>query len=163
MTSYPLPSYRFFVSLDPVDAYVPTGITLLPPVVALGAFSDVTGLSGELEILAQPEGGRNDFVHQLPVKHTWGRLTFKRGLLRNFTLWHWYRAGLTRSLGARRDGAIILLDADGRPAMTWTFRAALAAKWIGPDLTAKDSALAIEALEVVHEGIEQIAIGVDPP
>jgi phage tail-like protein len=163
MTPYPLPSYRFFVSLDPVDAYIPTDRTDLPPAVSLGAFSDVTGLTGELEVLAHPEGGRNDFVHQLPVKHTWGRLTFRRGLLRSFTLWSWYRAGLTRSLGARRDGAIILVDADGNPAMTWTFRAALAAKWIGPDLNAKDSALAIEALEVVHEGIEQIAIGADPP
>lgn len=163
MTPYPLTNYRFYVSLDPCDAYLPSGRRDMPPPVGLGAFSDVTGLSGELEVLAHPEGGRNDFVHQLPVKHTWGRLTLKRGLLRSFSLWTWYQAGLTRSLGARRDGSIVLVDANGQSAMSWAFYAALAAKWVGPDFNAKEGGVAIEALEIVHEGIEQIVLGVDPP
>ena len=40
------------------------------PLIAAGQFSEVTGLGADLEVLAHPEGGRNDYVHQLPVRHS---------------------------------------------------------------------------------------------
>jgi phage tail-like protein len=105
-----------------------------------------------------PEGGVNDFVHQLPVRHTWGRLTFRRGVVRDMALWLWYRAGLGGSLGARRDGAVILLNDAGKMAMGWSFRGAIATKWIGPELNANQSAVAIDGLEVAHEGLEAVPL-----
>jgi phage tail-like protein len=152
----PFPSYRFAVSLDPVDAYLPPGRPEEPAIATAGAFSDVTGLSGELEVLPHPEGGRNNFVHQLPVRHTWGRITLKKGVVRDRSLWTWFEAGLTGALGARRNGAIILWSHEGQPALTWEFRAGLAVKWIGPDLNAREGAIAIEALEIAHEGLTQV-------
>jgi phage tail-like protein len=107
------------------------------------------------------EGGVNDYVHQLPVRHSWTRLSLRRGLVRDAGLWSWYLAGLSQSLGARRDGAILLLTPDGNPAMAWTFRAGLAAKWIGPELNAMQNAVAIEGLEIAHQGIEQVPVS--PP
>lgn len=62
-----------------------------------------------------PEGGRNDSVHQLPLRHSWNRITLKRGVVRDPGLWAWYQAGLADSLGARRDGAVIVLGPDGVP------------------------------------------------
>ena len=159
MRTFPLGNFRFFVALDPIIAYVrPTAAELAgaSTILGVGGFSDVTGLNGELEVLAHPEGGQNDFVHQLPVKHSWGRLTLRRGHVQGESLWDWYRAGLHGSLGARRDGAVILLDNDGGPAYTWTFRAGLAAKWSGPDLTASNAAVAVESIEVAHHGITQV-------
>ena len=159
MRAFPLGNFRFFVVLDPIVAYVSPTVAELAAastILGLGGFSDVTGLSGELEVLPHLEGGRNDFVHQLPVKHTWGRLTLKRGLVQGESLWDWYRAGLHGSLGARRDGAVILTDNDGLPAYTWTFRAGIAAKWSGPDLNAKDASVAVESIEVAHQGITQV-------
>lgn len=154
--SYPLPNYRFLVSLDPVDAYVPTLASASPQILMAGAFSDVTGLSGELDVITHAEGGQNAFVHQLPVRHTWGRITLKKGVVRDRTLWDWFSEGLTGSLGARRDGAILLHTPDGELAVTWEFRAGLAAKWTGPDLSAREGGVAIESLEIVHEGLTQI-------
>jgi phage tail-like protein len=154
--NYPLPNYRFAVSLDAADAYIPRQPGILPPVVAAGAFSEVSGLTGELEVLAHPEGGRNDYVHQLPVRYTWGRITLKKGIVRDQSLWDWFHAGLMGSLGARRDGAILLHDPDGELAMTWEFRAGLAVKWTGPTLSAREGAIAIESLDIVHEGLTQI-------
>jgi phage tail-like protein len=153
--SYPLPNYRFQVSLESTDPYRPPSVTDAPKVVLVGAFCDVTGLSGELEVLAHPEGGQNAFVHQLPVRHTWGRLTLKKGVVLDRILWDWFDKGLTGSLGARRDGSVSLLTPDGRLAITWEFRAALAAKWTGPELSARDGAIAIETLEIVHQGLRQ--------
>ena len=85
----------------------------------------------------------------------------RRGLIRDVGLWSWYIAGLTQSLGARRDGAVILMTPGGTPAMSWIFQAGLAAKWVGPELTAMQGSVAMEALEIAHEGL--IPVILSPP
>jgi len=152
----PLPSHRFLVTLDPADAYLPPAQAALVTLLSMGAFQEVKGLSADLEVTAYPEGGVNDFVHQLPVRHSWGRISLRRGIATSHGLWEWYAAGLNQSLGARRDGTILLLNSAGVPALAWTFRAGLAVKWTGPDLVATDNAIAIEGLEIAHEGLTQV-------
>lgn len=152
----PLTKFRFIVTLDPGDAYLPPAQALLLPLVAAGAFQEVTGLGAQLEVVSYPEGGRNDSVRQLPLRHSWNRITLKRGVVRDRLLWTWYRTGLNDSLGARRDGAVILLDATGAPAMAWAFHGGLAAKWSGPDLHAEQNAVAIESMEIAHEGLTNV-------
>lgn len=154
----PLPAFNFFVTLDPTDAYLPAAQAALIPTMAAGAFAEVKGLSSDLEVMAYPEGGVNDYLHQLPVRHSWGRITLRRGVIRDLALWLWYRAGLFGSQGARRDGAIILCDESGGPAIAWAFRGGLAAKWTGPDLSASQSNAAIDGLEIAHEGLEAVPI-----
>jgi phage tail-like protein len=158
VTEDPLPGYRFVVTLDPADAYLPPAQAALVPLLAGGEFSAVKGLGAELEVMPNPEGGRNDFVHQLPVRHSWPRITLFRGLVRDWTLWEWYVAGLSQSLGARRDGAIVLMTPAGTQAFSWAFKAGLAAKWTGPDMAAADNAIAIESLEIAHQGLTQVAV-----
>jgi phage tail-like protein len=158
----PLPGFKFLVTLDPADAYLPPAQAALVALVALGAFQEVRGLGAELEVTPYPEGGVNDHVRQLPVRHTWNRISLRRGIAAGPGLWFWYMAGLSNSLGARRDGAIILLSAAGIPAVAWVFRAGLAAKWSGPDLSATESAVAIESLEIAHEGLTQLPPVVPP-
>lgn len=161
MTELPLPAYRFIVTLDPADAYLPPAQAALLTIFASGAFQEVKGLGANLEVSPYAEGGVNDFVHQLPVRHSWDRISLRRGLVRDPGLWFWYLAGLTQSLGARRDGAILLLTAAGNPAMAWTFRGGIAVKWSGPELNAMQNVIAIEGLEVAHHGIEQVPLS--PP
>jgi phage tail-like protein len=154
----PLPGFRFVVTLDPADAYLPPLQAALVTLVAAGQFHEVSGLGAELEVTPQPEGGRNGFVHQLPVRHTWDRIVLRRGMVRDVGLWLWYQAGLTGSLGARRDGAIMLLTPLGIPAIAWAFRAGLAAKWTGPELNAMNDAVAIESIEIAHQGLTQVPL-----
>jgi phage tail-like protein len=154
----PLQSFRFIVTLLPGDAYLPPAQAALLPLVAAGDFMEVKGLAADLEITAYPEGGVNDHVHQLPVRHSWGRISLRRGVVRDPGLWSWYVAGLTQSLGARRDGSVILLTPAGTPAMSWTFHAGLAAKWVGPELNAMQNAVAIEALDIAHEGLVRVLL-----
>jgi phage tail-like protein len=152
----PLPKYRFIVTLDPGDAYLPPAQAILLPLVAAAGFQEVIGLGAQLEVTAYAEGGRNDSVHQLPLRHSWNRITLRRGLVGDPGLWSWYQAGLAGSLGARRDGAILLLGASGVPALAWAFHGGLATKWSGPDLHAEQNAVALEALEIAHEGLTQV-------
>jgi phage tail-like protein len=60
---------------------------------------------------------------------------------------------------ARRDVAVVLLDAEGEPAARWEFRRAWPAEYDAPDLDASESAVAIERLVVVHEGMERVEVG----
>jgi phage tail-like protein len=154
----PLPAFRFFVTLDPGDAHLPPKQALLVPLIAAAGFRSVAGLGGELEVESYAEGGRNDSIHQLPVRHAWGRLTFERGMTLGTGLWEWYSAGLGGSLGARRDGVIVLMTPLGLPAIGWTFRGGLAASWNGPALDATAGNIALESLEIVHEGLVQHSI-----
>jgi phage tail-like protein len=157
----PLPAHRFIITLDPADAYLPPAQAALILLVAAGQFQKVKGLGAELEVLKYPEGGRNDYVHQLPVRHSWTNITLERGMVQDAGLWFWYLAGLTGSIGARRDGVIILLTPKGLPAIAWEFRAGLAVKWTGPSLDAQQNAIAVESIEIAHEGLTQIPLS--PP
>lgn len=148
----PLPGFNFYVDFDAPN--VTTLQALQIAAMAAGGFAEAKGLGAELEVMAYPEGGVNDFVHQLPVRHSWGRITLRRGVVRDLALWSWYEAGLTGSLGARRNGAITLCDERGLPAMRWAFRDGLAAKWFGPELNAATGAVAIDGIEIVHQGLE---------
>jgi phage tail-like protein len=154
----PLPAFNFFVSLDPTDAHLPAVQAALIPIMALGAFCEVKGLGGELEVMPYAEGGCNDFVHQLPVRHSWGRITLRRGVIRDIALWVWYLGGLNGSLGARRDGCITVCDEAGDPAVIYVFKRAIATKWIGPELNAMQSQAAIDGLEIAHEGLSAYPI-----
>ncbi len=168
MTELALTSYRFIVTLDPVDAYLSSVKSLLFSLLGLGspqftggAFQEVRGLGADLEVTSYAEGGVNDFAHQLPVRHTWTRISLKRGLVRDPGLWSWYSAGLNEPLGARRDGSIILLTHSGERAMAWNFHAGIAVKWQGPELNAMQNAVAIETLEIAHHGVNQVPLS--PP
>jgi len=152
----PLSAFRFLVTLDAADAYLPPEQADLVDRVALGAFQEVKGLGGELDVMDYAEGGANDTLRRLPVRHKWGRITLRRGITLEPGLWDWYEAGLTQSPGARRDGTIILLTPSGEAAVSWAFRGGLAAKWIGPDLGAMENAVAIEGLEIAHEGLTRV-------
>ena len=157
----PLPAIRFLVTLDPADAYLPPAQAALVSLFAAGQFCKATGLGAELEVMAHPEGGRNDFVHQLPVRHTWDRIVLETGVVRGPGLWSWYEAGLSQSLGARRDGTVILLTPSGLPAVAWAFRAGVAAKWTGPELDGQVDAISIEKMEIAHQGLTRVLLS--PP
>jgi len=158
MIELPLPGYRFLVTLDPTDAYLPAAQSALITLIAAGQFQEAKGLGADLEVLGYAEGGVNDFVHQLPVRHSWNRITLKRGVVRDLGLYYWYMAGMTQSLGARRDGAIILVTPDGTPAVAWAFRGGLAVKWSGPELNAMQNAVAVESIEIAHHGLQQVVL-----
>ena len=159
----PLTAYRFVVTLNPGDAHLPPKQAAQIKLYALGGFQEARGLGADLEVTAYSEGGVNDYVHQLPVRHSWTRISLRRGLTIGRGLWEWYEAGLTQSLGARRDGSVILLSPAGIPMCAWEFNGGLAAKWTGPDFNATQNAIAIESVEIAHQGVRQIGIPVPLP
>jgi phage tail-like protein len=156
--SDPYTGFRFVVTLDMADFHLPAAqIATVPPII-VGGFQEVSGLGAELEVSAYPEGGENDHTHQLPVRHTWNRITLSRGITSDIRLYAWYLSGMYQSLGARRNGVITLLSEDGTPAVAWIFHGGIATKWNGPAFKSEEGSVAIESLEIAHEGILQIPL-----
>ena len=124
--------------------------------VALGGFSECTGLEMQLDVEEYREGGRNGEVLQFPTRMKWGRITLKKGMGYGSELWDWHY-GFAEGKGKRRDGVIVLTDNLHIPAQTWYFRRGLPVRYTGPALNATQNSVAIESLEIAHEGILQFS------
>jgi phage tail-like protein len=122
--------------------------------IIVAGFSDVTGLQVETEYEQIEEGGVNDHIHKLPKKTKYSNLTLKRGLTDSDVLWKWHK-DVTNGKVTRNSGAIILLDTEGNPKWRWIFKNAYPVKWTGPELSADGNVVAIETLELAHDGLEK--------
>ena len=67
-------------------------------------------------------------------------------------LWRWHQ-DVREGKFMRRNGTIYLLDRMRLPAMWWDFRKAYPVKWTGPELLADSNAVALESVELAHQGI----------
>ena len=59
-----------------------------------------------------------------------------------------------QALGGAKNHAIVLPDAGRAPVVRWIFREGWPAKWEGPTLKATGNEVAIETLEIAHEGLD---------
>jgi phage tail-like protein len=116
-------------------------------------FSEVRGLEGTWQLQDYPPGGVNGGVLRFPTRITWTNITLMRGVGLSKDLWDWY-SSYVKGTGKRRDGLIMLLNDRREHVMVWKFKRGLPVKWTGPTLTGRGNEVAIESLEVAHEGLE---------
>jgi phage tail-like protein len=148
----PLSVFNFYLTL--IDSSNVVG-TLVSAALnyAVAGFSECSGLDVTLEVMEYREGGVNDFVRKFPTRASHGNITLKRGVIYlEDDLWTWHQ-DFVQGNGKRRDGLILLLDESRTPAKVWKFRRGLPMKWVGPSLNATQNNVAIESLELAHEGL----------
>jgi phage tail-like protein len=119
----------------------------------IAGFQEVTGLESSIEIHEYKEGGRNDFTHKFATSTNFGNITFKRGVAVTPELWTWFDKVRRGSFGARRSILIAHLDYEGNAAMVWYVSRALPTKYSGPGWNAAQSSIAVESIEIAHEGL----------
>ena len=157
----PVGGWNFTVSL--VDSSSVTAVVVGAVAALTGpstnGFSECSGLETSMTVEEYREGGRNDTVLRFPGRTSWSPIRLRRGVVANPELWKWYE-GFLKGQGKRRDGVITLLDQLGMPVRVWRFHRGLPSKWSGPALHATQNAVAIEELEIVHEGIRPEGGGV---
>lgn len=136
----PFFNYNFLVELD--------GITR-------GTFQEVSGLDATTEPIEYREGGQNTTVRKLPGLTKYGNIVLKRGVTSDTELYDWHRQTVLGSID-RRNGSIIVLDRQGGEVARWNFRDAWPTKYDIPDFNATGNEVAIETLEIVHEGVERV-------
>lgn len=118
----------------------------------LAGFSEVSGLQVETETEDFREGGLNDYVHKLPKISKQSNISLKRGLTRSDVLWKWHQ-DVVKGKIERKTGRIILIDSEGNETWHWVFTGAYPVKWTGPDFRSTGDAVAIEALDLAHNGV----------
>lgn len=124
----------------------------------VGGFTQVSGLESDVAVAEHEEGGVNDFVHKFPGRTTYANLVLAHGLTDISTLWNWYY-NVTQGIIERKNGTIMLLDHRQIPAMYWNFRNAFPVKWSGPEFDASSQDVAVESIELVHEGLVKPLLG----
>jgi len=160
--SDPLKGYNFLVSL--LDSSSSLALAVNIALLAItntpaAGFSECSGLEMTLDIEEYKEGGRNSESLKFPSRIKWSNIVLKRGIGSSTTLWDWHYS-FVQGTGKRRDGMIILQDDTHTPHNIWYFRRGLPVKYTGPSLNATQNAVAIEAIEISHEGLYQVpAVG----
>lgn len=138
-TTYPLPKFHFQVKWDP-------GTRI--------GFTEVTGLDKQVEAIEYREGSSKDYSKiKMPGLHKFSNLTLKRGTVAKDTEFFDWINEINLNKVTRRDIVISLLDEKHEPIMTWKALGAFPIKVQASDLKADGNEVAIETVEIAHEGL----------
>jgi phage tail-like protein len=136
---YPMPRFFFRVKWDNTEI----------------AFSEVTGLSVQTEVLEYRHGNNAGyFKTKMPGMQKYDNITLKRGIFKgqgDFFAW-WNSVQLNTI--QRKDITITLQDENDKPVVTWKVLRAWPVKVQSPDLKSDANEVAIETIELAHEGLE---------
>ena len=139
MGNHPLPNYHFSVEWGSGSI----------------GFYEVTGLCIENEIIEYREGSHPEHATlKMPGKRKYSNLVLKRGVTKgNFEFYQWMKT-INGSTVEKRDVVIKLLNEAHEPVMAWRARNAWPCKISAPDLKANSNEVAIETIELAHEGLD---------
>jgi phage tail-like protein len=151
----PLPGFNFTIALIDVSSPARAVATIANAAVeatVTGGFTECSGLEMTMQPEEHKEGGSMTIL-RFPQRVTWTNVRLKRGVTVSDDLWNWYFAYL-QGKGTRRDGIITLQNELHIPFKAWRFKRGIPVKWSGPSMNAGESRVAVEEIEIAHEGLE---------
>src|SRR6478672_5212080 len=144
----PIVPVNFLITLIDTSSAMAIATSLLSSAsndVALGGFSECSGLEMQLDVEEYREGGRNSEVLQFPTRVKWGKVTLKKGFAMSGELWDWHYS-FAEGNGKRRDGVIALMNTLHIPVQAWYFRRGLPVRYAAPSLHAYQNTVAVESI-----------------
>jgi phage tail-like protein len=133
----PFRSYNFLVEID--------GITR-------AGFREASGLDNAQDPIEYREGSDALTVRKMPGLVKYSNITLKWGITDDTQLFEWRQRAVAGTVD-RKNGSIVLLDDTGAEKLRWNFREGWPTKWTGPSFNATAHEVAIETLEIAHEGV----------
>jgi phage tail-like protein len=126
--------------------------------VAKAGFSYCRLPTSSTSVVEYREGNDPPTPRKLAGSNDYGALELRSGVTTDsIELAEWRRLVVQGKVDdARRSIAVVLLDEEGNPGPRWEFRNAWPARYEGPTLAADRSAVAVETLEVVSEGVRRV-------
>ncbi|HEY0078513.1 MAG TPA: phage tail protein [Pyrinomonadaceae bacterium] len=137
----PYPQFNFLVEIDGI---------------ARAGFTECSGLTTDTDAVDYREGSDPTLnVRKLPGLRKYTNIVLKRGYTRDKGLWNW-RKRIINGINERRSADIILLDEQRNEVLRWRLREVWISKWDSGPFNAKTGDVAIETVELVHEGLEMV-------
>ncbi len=133
----PYLSYNFLVEIDGI---------------VRAGFRECTGLDSSQDPVEYREGTDRPTSRKLPGMVRYSNITLRWGMTDDAEIWEW-RQKAAEGRVKRVNGSIVLLDATGQEKMRWNFVDAWPSKWTGPSFNATGNEVAIESIELSHEGV----------
>jgi len=117
-------------------------------------FQEVLGLDAETKVIEYRAGDNKRFsTATMPGIKKFGNVTLKKGaFVRDDKFWDWY-SQIEMNTIKRVPVVIRLLDEKGNASMVWTLLNAWPTKITGADLKSDGNEVAVETLEIAHEGM----------
>ena len=137
-TVWPLPKFYFQVKWDS----------------NVMSFQEVSGLDLEAQPIEYRAGDSKNFsTIKMPGIKKSGNVTMKKGVFKSDNnFWNWFNQIKMNTI-KRVPVTISLLDEGGAPTMVWTLANAWPTKITGTDLKADGNEVAVETIEIAHEGL----------
>lgn len=135
-----------------VDPYVSFNYLVEIAGVRAGGFSEISGLDAEVQTIDYRNGDEDFVARKLPGLKQFPNLVLKRGIIGELDIFAWVQLAASGRID-RREGAIILRDEQRNEVMRWKFIRGWACKYTGPSLMGSSNEVAVESIEIAHEGL----------
>lgn len=134
---HPYRNFRFRLEIDGLEA---------------GGFAEVSGFDTSVDVIEYREGDDVTTPRKLPGLTKYGNITLKWGTSDSMVLYEWLD-GITEGTIERKTVTITAIDEAGDDAASWQMINAWPVKYTAPDFNATGSEVAMESLEIAHEGL----------
>ncbi len=136
---HPMPSYHFTVQW---------GGTRI-------GFQEVSGLNIQVDAVEYRDGADPEYhARKMPGQLHFSNIVLKRGIVPSDNEFFAWINTIQLNVVERRDVVVQLLNHQHTPVMTWKIRNAFPVRYSGPVLSAGTSEIAMEELELAHDGLE---------
>jgi phage tail-like protein len=138
MSDYPIPKFHFQADWG--------GVRI--------GFTEVSGLDAETEVIEYREGASLEYSkRKIPGMQKYPNVTMKRGVFASDNdYFKWWNTVALNTV-QRRSVTISLLNEKHEPVMVWKVKNAWPAKIASTDLKADGNEIAIESIELAHDGL----------
>jgi len=138
MANYPLPKFHFQVEWG--------GASI--------GFTEVSGLDVQTDPIEYRDGVSPEYVKtKMPGMQKFSNITLKRGTFKGDNdFYAWWNTVALNTID-RRNVTISLLNENHEPVVVWKVKNAWPTKVQSTDLKADGNEVAIESIELVHEGL----------
>jgi phage tail-like protein len=138
MAQYPVPKFHFQVQWG----------------AARIGFTEVTGLDISTDVIEYREGSSPEYHKiKMPGMQKFSNITLKRGTFKGDNdFYKWFNTMALNTV-ERRDLVISLLNENHEPVVVWKIKNAFPVKVTSTDLKSDGNEVAIESLELAHEGL----------
>lgn len=141
MAAYPHGKFRYKVEIDGLEA---------------GGFSEASGFDASIDVIEYREGDMVQTPMKIPGLKKYGNITLKQGVADSMVMYEWMIAGVEGEV-ERKTITITILDETETAAASWQVINAWPTKYTAPDFNATSSEIAIESIEIAHEGMTRVS------